>query len=119
MKNGLNLYLNPKEKVLLKTRAKQAGITQSAYLRALLLNEKYLKQKDTLELLAYINKELLNHLEKIGHNINQIAYALNSGVSKSSQSTLNEIQTLKKLLKEHKIFINNQVKIKIFKSKEF
>lgn len=118
MKNGLNIYLNPKEKILLKTRAKEAGITQSAYLRALLLNEKYLKQKDTLELLAYINKELLTHLEKIGNNINQIAYALNSGITKSPQNTLDEICNLKKLLKEHKIFINNQVKVKIFKNKE-
>ena len=117
MKNGLSLYLNANEKVLLKTRAEKAGITQSAYLRELLLNEQYLKQKDVLELLTYINKELLKHLEKIGNNINQIAYVLNSGIAKSPKDILNEINELKTLLKEHKQIILNQNKVKIFKKR--
>lgn len=117
MKNGLSLYLNANEKVLLKTRAEKAGITQSAYLRELLLNEQYLKQKDVLELLTYINKELLTHLEKIGNNINQIAYVLNSGIAKSPKDILNEINELKTLLKEHKQIILNQNKVKIFKKR--
>lgn len=117
MKNGFNLYLNANEKILLKTRAKEAGITQSAYLRELLLNEQYLKQKDILELLTYINKELLMHLEKIGNNINQIAYVLNSGIAKSPQSIFEEINDLKKLLKEHKQLIHTQNKAKILKKR--
>lgn len=117
MKNGISLYLNANEKVLLKTRAEKAGITQSAYLRELLLNEQYLKQKDVLELLTYINKELLKHLEKIGNNINQIAYVLNSGIAKSPKDILNEINELKTLLKEHKQIILNQNKVKIFKKR--
>ena len=117
MKKGFSLYLNANEKALLKVKAQKTGITQSAYLRELLLNEKYLKQKELLEYLPYINKELLYHLEKIGNNINQIAYVLNSGVYKSPQNILEEINALKTLLKEHKLFINHQVKAQNFQKK--
>lgn len=115
MRSGLNLYLNPSEKTMLKDKAQKAGITQSAYLRTLLSNEHYYQQNEVLELLTYINQDLLMHLDKIGNNINQIAYVLNSGMSKDSQSILKELNELKTLLKEHKLFINNQVKAKILK----
>lgn len=115
MKNGVAIFLRDDEKVFLKERAKELGIPMSAYVRELILNIDYIKEKPKLELLYHINEELMKHLNRIGNNINQIAYALNSGISKDAGSIQKEFKDLKELLKEHKTILKQSIQFKLLK----
>lgn len=115
MKNGRSIYFKPDEDKLLREATSKLGIPVSTYIRELILNIDYIKEREKLELLYYTNEELLNALNHIGNNINQIAYQLNTGIIKDAQSIKNEFKSLRELLKEHKIIVKNNLQFKLLK----
>lgn len=78
---GIRLRVNPDEQKDIETRAAQAGLSVSGYLRAVIFG------KDTPQPRAarrpVVEKEALvklrYELRKIGGNLNQIAHAVNAG----------------------------------------
>lgn len=102
MKNGFNLYLNKKEKELLAQKALAFNLSQSAFLREIINNFDYLKDRENFKEYILINKELLKYFRAISNNINQIAYQLNARMYKDPKIVLKEIETLKIILKKYK-----------------
>lgn len=75
MKNRhFDIRLSEEDKQTLEKHAKEAGLTESAYLRALINNESPQSREDYL-----LIKHLVTEINKIGVNINQIATHVNSG----------------------------------------
>ena len=117
MKNGISLFLNEEEKRLLNDNSKKAGITKSAYVREMINNKKYLEERNLLKAFLLEIDELKTELNKIGTNINQIAFALNAQVIPSENTIQKEINELKEILTECKVTISNLPKAKISKRK--
>lgn len=117
MKNGISLFLNEEEKRLLNDNSKKAGITKSAYVREMINNKKYLEERNILKAFLLEIDELKTELNKIGTNINQIAFALNAQVIPSENTIQKEINELKEILTEYKAMISNLPKAKISKRK--
>ncbi|KGI55665.1 plasmid mobilization protein [Campylobacter sp. MIT 97-5078] len=115
MKNGVSIFLKEEEKVLLNEKTKKIGISKSAYIRELILNIDYIKEREKLELLFHTNETLLYELNKIGTNINQIAYSLNSNIYKDPNNIKKEMDQLKNLLKEHKDFVKKNLNFKLLR----
>ena len=117
MKNGISLFLNEEEKRLLNDNSKKAGITKSAYVREMINNKKYLEERNLLKAFLLEIDELKTELNKIGTNINQIAFALNAQVIPSENTIQKEINELKEILTECKVTISNLPKAKKSKKK--
>lgn len=66
------IWLNEEENNKLKTNAKKCGLTESSYLRMLIMGYKPKEQPNE------IIYEMLNQLRGIGNNFNQIARKANS-----------------------------------------
>lgn len=113
------MYLNEKEKSILKTKCKKLNISQSSYVREVILNLDYIENKQLLKEFLNTNKLLLENLHRIGSNINQIAYALNINVSQSDESIAFEMRELKKLLQEYKDFMMTSKFPKLLKKRKF
>ena len=71
------IWLNPKENDLLKTKSKEAGLTESEFIRSLIKGYR-IKAQPTEEI-----KFFLKDLYGIANNINQIARVANSRYSTS------------------------------------
>lgn len=89
--------LNDNEKDMLENKSLLAGVTKSAYIK-MCLKHSEIKAAPSIEY-----KELLKHLNYIGHNINQITKAVNIGIAlpddiKEIKNKLNDIY---KLVKEN------------------
>ena len=113
------MYLNEKEKSILKTKCKKLNISQSSYVREVILNLDFIENKQLLKEFLNTNKLLLENLHRIGSNINQIAYALNINVSQSDESIAFEMRELKKLLQEYKDFMMTSKFPKLLKKRKF
>lgn len=72
--NEIHIRLLAEEKQELIKKARESGISMSAYIRGLVKNQKTLTKDEFLEL-----KRLNNEVNHIGNNINQIATHTNSG----------------------------------------
>lgn len=84
------IYLSDAEEVMLKERMKRVNSFSFAdYARKMLIDGYVLVIDDSKELRAYTYE-----INKIGNNINQIAYALNSGQTVSKET----IDELKKMM---------------------
>ena len=78
------LRLTPEEAKVLAIKAKEAGMSESAYLR-LLIDQ---KPNDYPEIRKML-KELINEVNRIGVNINQITYNYNTELySKEDKDSL-------------------------------
>lgn len=120
MKNNVFIMrIKNKEKEILKQKAKKMKITQSAFIKELILNLDYIENRALCEDLLNTNKLLLENLHRIGSNINQIAYALNINVSQSDESIAFEMRELKKLLQEYKDFMMTSKFPKLLKKRKF
>ncbi|WP_297195248.1 plasmid mobilization relaxosome protein MobC [uncultured Campylobacter sp.] len=119
MRNGISIFLNEKEKKLLKAKSTELGLTQSSYIRELINNIDYIKERKALNSFISLNQDLLKELNKIGININQIAFSLNTGIKQDSKSIKDEIKELKHLLKSFNDFYTENLGVKIIKRKGF
>ena len=118
-RNMYCVYLTKKEQKELDQKAQEVNLAKSAYIRELVLNINYIKDRALFEELLNTNKLLLENLHRIGSNINQIAYALNINVSQSDESIAFEMRELKKLLQEYKDFFTTSKFPKLLKKRKF
>ena len=81
-KRKFQVYLLPEEDALLEVNAWEYGLSKSEYIRKL-IREETLVVED--KLLSDDSKKLLYELNKIGSNLNQIAYNVN--VQKSMRAS--------------------------------
>lgn len=115
----VSMFINKKDFENFKKKAKQANISQSAYLRELVLNANYIEHRKLFDEFLNINKLLLENINRIGNNINQIAYYLNSNINQSDKEILAIMQSLHKLLDEYKSFMNTSKFPKLTKKRKF
>lgn len=117
------VYLNKKDKQIFKNnlenKAKKIGISNSAYLKELILNIDYIENRELFKEFLDTNKLLLDNMQRIGNNINQIAYHLNMNISQSDEEILVTMQSLRNLLNEYKNFVINSKYPKLFKKRKF
>lgn len=117
------VYLNKKDKQIFKNnlenKAKKIGISNSAYLKELILNIDYIENRELFKEFLDTNKLLLDNMQRIGNNINQIAYHLNMNISQSDEEILVTMQSLRNLLNEYKDFVINSKYPKLFKKRKF
>lgn len=117
------VYLNKKDKQIFKNnlenKAKKIGISNSAYLKELILNIDYIENRELFKEFLDTNKLLLDNMQRIGNNINQIAYHLNMNISQSDEEILVTMQSLRNLLNEYKDFVMNSKYPKLFKKRKF
>lgn len=117
------VYLNKKDKQIFKdnleNKAKKIGISNSAYLKELILNIDYIENRELFSEFLDTNKLLLENMRYIGNNINQIASALHMNIAQSDESIVKEIRELQKLLNEYKDFVMNSKYPKLFKKRKF
>lgn len=118
-RNMYCVYLTKKEQKELDQKAQEVNLAKSAYIRELVLNTNYIKDRALFEELLNTNKLLLENIHRIGSNINQIAYALNINVSQSDESIAFEMRELKKLLQEYKDFFATSKFPKLLKKRKF
>ena len=71
----LRVWLLDEEKEILKQRAYEYGLSQSEYVRQLIVAEKIVGRHWTMD--KEQGKELISSINKIGNNVNQIAYNTN------------------------------------------
>lgn len=113
------LYLGEDGQKILNQKAQKLNISQSAYLREIILNIKYIEHRDLFSEFLDTNKLLLENMRYIGNNINQIASALHMNIAQSDESIVKEIRELQKLLNEYKDFVMNSKYPKLFKKRKF
>lgn len=70
-----DIRLSQADKAELEKKAKNTGLTESAYIRALINNEYPISREDYQNI-----KNLVNEINSIGNNINQIAKKFNMGM---------------------------------------
>lgn len=70
-----DIRLSQDDKKKLEKRAKESGITESAYIRKLINNEPVRTRED-----FQLIKSLVSEMNAIGNNINQIAHKFNAGI---------------------------------------
>jgi len=85
------LRLNEKEARALKEKAKQCGLSKSAYLRRLILDQPVkVRPPEAIH-------ELYVEINRIGTNINQIARACNAGVADPGSAAAQALFLLQKV----------------------
>ena len=94
-RNNLSVVLPPvrctvEEKQLIRTKAKQAGMSLSAYIRAVSLGENIIIQETNADF------ETVRQLRKIGNNLNQLTKHYHSTGTKPYQldAILSKLETL-------------------------
>lgn len=115
----VSMFINKKDFENFKEKAKNIGISQSAFLRELVLNTNYIEHRKLFEEFLDTNKLLLENMRYIGNNINQIASALHMNIAQSDESIVKEIRELQKLLNEYRDFVMNSKYPKLFKKRKF
>jgi hypothetical protein len=85
------LRLNEKETRALKEKAKQCGLSKSAYLRRLIL-DKPVKARPPEAI-----HDLYIEINRIGTNINQIAHACNAGMTDPDNAAAQALFLLQKV----------------------
>lgn len=88
---GICLRLNEKETRALKEKAKQCGLSKSAYLRRLILDLP-VKARPPEAI-----HELYVEINRIGTNINQIARACNAGITDPGSAAAQTLFLLQKV----------------------
>lgn len=116
---SFKLYLLDKEYQMLVAKSLQKGITKSQILREFIINSKYENMIEKIIESNTLNKEMINQIQRIGNNINQIAYHFNSNQKSPSDISdlMKEMQNFKTLLKEYEQFIDMNKLGKLFKRK--
>lgn len=109
------IYLNEHDKEILESICKKENIGTTALFRKFIHTQKYLKLIKDIENYNELNKELLYQIKRYGANLNQIAYHLNTDISKEDEAK-NDFKKLfiefKKLIEEYKKNINF-IKLKV------
>lgn len=113
------IYLNEQEKDIVKAKCEKLDISQSSYVREIILNLDYIENKELFEEFLTTNKLLLENLNRIGSNLNQIAHALNMDITQSNSEILAVFQSLQELLKEYKSFMMSSKYPKLLKKRKF
>ncbi|WP_258106876.1 MobC family plasmid mobilization relaxosome protein [Christensenella minuta] len=85
------LRLNEKEALALKEKAKQCGLSKSAYLRRLILDQP-VKARPPEAI-----HELYVGINRVGTNINQIARACNAGMTDPDSAAVQALFLLQKV----------------------
>lgn len=96
-----HLYLNDEENQIVANLASKTGLSKSALLRHLIRTSKYLSLAGKLENHNILINELVAQIKKIGVNLNQIAYHLNTDITTHNDSKtaiISSINELKALL---------------------
>lgn len=75
-KHQLRVWLLEEEKEILKQRAFEYGLSQSDYIRQLIVAESIVGRHWTMD--KEQGKQLLFEINRIGNNVNQIAYNTNA-----------------------------------------
>ena len=120
MKNNyFILRIKDEEREILRKKAESLNTTQSAFIKEVILNLDYIKNKELFEELLTTNKLLLENLHRIGSNLNQIAHALNMDITQSNSEILAVFQSLQELLKEYKSFMMSSKYPKLLKKRKF
>lgn len=116
-KGNYTLYLNNEERQRLNELKKIKGKTGANIIREFITCEIHSENLENIKKLNEINETLLINLYRIGNNINQIAYQLNSQQSGNHQEQFNQnAKELKQLLKEYKeTIIEQKIPLKIAK----
>lgn len=109
------IYLDENDKEVLESICKKENANKSALFRKFIHTQKYLKLVKDIENYNELNKELLYQIKRYGANLNQIAYHLNTDISKEDEAK-NDFKKLfiefKKLIEEYKKNINF-IKLKV------
>lgn len=120
MKNNyFILRIKDEEREILRKKAENLNITQSAFIKEVILNLDYIENKELFEEFLMTNKLLLENLHRIGSNLNQIAHALNMDITQSNSEILAVFQSLQELLKEYKSFMMSSKYPKLLKKRKF
>lgn len=100
------IYLNQNDKEVLENICKKENIGTTALFRKFIHNQQYLKLVKEIKNFNELNKELLYQIKKYGANLNQIAYHLNTDISKEDEAK----DDFKKLFIEFKKLIEDYEK---------
>ncbi len=120
MKNNYFIVrMKDEEREILRKKAESLNTTQSAFIKEVILNLDYIKNKELFEEFLTTNKLLLENLHRIGSNLNQIAHALNMDITQSNSEILAVFQSLQELLKEYKSFMMSSKYPKLLKKRKF
>ena len=114
---SFKLYLLDKEYEILQEKSIKKGITKSGVLRELILNLKYENMMDKITENNALNKEMIAQLQKIGNNINQIAYQVNIHLrtNSSDASLIEQMKDFRQLISEFSSYIAENKLGKVFK----
>jgi hypothetical protein len=80
----ISVRVTQEEDAILRAKAKQAGMTYPAFLRAVISGKEIDKNGNQQK------KEILRELKKIGNNLNQLAYIANSNGTVNAQEYHND-----------------------------
>lgn len=114
---SFKLYLLDNEYEILQEKSIKKGITKSGVLRELILNLKYENMMDKITENNALNKEMIAQLQKIGNNINQIAYQVNIHLrtNSSDASLIEQMKDFRQLISEFSSYIAENKLGKVFK----
>lgn len=100
----LGFYLNDKDLNIMNDICQKTNLNKSALLRHLIRTSKYLNLAKNLENHNNLISELISQIRKVGINLNQIAYHLNTDITTHNDSKtaiISSINELKALLDKY------------------
>lgn len=114
---SFKLYLLDKEYQILQEKSVKKGITKSGVLRELILNLKYENMMEKIIENNTLNKEMIAQLQKIGNNINQIAYQVNIQMrtNSSDANLIEQMKDFRQLINDFSKYIAENKLGKVFK----
>ena len=114
---SFKLYLLDKEYQILQEKSVKKGITKSGVLRELILNLKYENMMEKIIENNTLNKEMIAQLQKIGNNINQIAYQVNIQMrtNSSDANLIEQMKDFRQLISDFSKYIAENKLGKVFK----
>lgn len=107
----INHYFNQEDHEILINLSKETGLTKSALLRHLIRTSQYLDVANKIEIHNNLINEFLAEIHRIGININQIAYHLNTDITTHEESKDKLAKDMAELIP-----LLNEYKNKAFKS---
>lgn len=114
-----SFYMNKNEYQILKAKIEKTGISQSSYIRELILNVDYIEHRTDFIDYLEANKMILENIQRIGSNINQIARALNMDIKQSEREIAITMQSLLEILNDYKQFILTSRRPKLIGKRKF
>jgi len=103
----MTIKTSPAERSRIKRDAREAGMTISSYVRSKLLAEPETKTVFKASQTRRLMKDMIGQIGRVGNNMNQIAFKLNSGLTLNSLDASAHAEGIEALKQMRAVLVNH------------